>query len=142
MAGVLCTSHKTVQLGDTVRYGAGCYGLYFGLHCSQGRALLLNALGLAGYNYGGGGAEVCLYVCVEGDGAGREQQREAWREVARGTIKPQTVTRLALSSPVAVGDGATVGFYVRATKGSVCICDPSKHGALGTWRDARLNART
>ena len=90
---------------------------YVGLHCSQGRALLLNALGLVGCSYGFRDSEVCLYVCVEGDGAGREQQREAWREVARGTIKDCTVTRLALSSPVAVGDGATVGFYVRATKG-------------------------
>ena len=104
MAGVLCTSQGTVQLGDKV-YGDACAGLYFGLHCSQGRALLLNALGLAVY---GRDSEVCLYVCVEGDGAGREQQREAWREVARGTIKRCTVTRLALSSPVAVGDGATV----------------------------------
>eukprot|EP01043_Picozoa_sp_COSAG02_P041077 COSAG02_NODE_3378_length_6839_cov_12.056973_2_plen_544_part_00 len=132
-AGVLCTSHKTVRLGDYVDSGGGCGGLYFGLHCSQGRALLLNALGLAGNDYyGGGDSEVCLYVCVEGDGAGREQQREAWREVARGTIKDKTVTRLALSSPVAVGDGATVGFYVRATKGGVMICGSSKRGALGT----------
>eukprot|EP01043_Picozoa_sp_COSAG02_P045990 COSAG02_NODE_4261_length_5577_cov_3.258306_1_plen_454_part_10 len=112
-------------------YSGACSGLYFGLHCSQGRALLLNALGLAG-GYYGKDSEVCLYVCVEGDGAGREQQREAWREVARGTIKSRTVTRLALSSPVAVGDGATVGFYVRATKGCVMICGSSKQGALGT----------
>ena len=134
MAGVLSTSHATFKLGDmdTVHSGGCvCGGLYFGLQCSQGRALLIHALGLAGWALATGDAEVCLYVCVEGDGAGREQQREAWREVARGTIKRCTVTRLALSSPVAVGDGATVGFYVRATNGGLVLrCD--KLGALGT----------
>eukprot|EP01043_Picozoa_sp_COSAG02_P020142 COSAG02_NODE_986_length_15452_cov_17.818602_11_plen_1305_part_00 len=140
MAGVLSTSHKTVQLGDFVSWvdpdtgiasvhGNRIGGLYFGLQCSKGRALLINALGLPGggkYGY----TEVCLYVCVEGDGVGREQHREAWREVARGDLKDLTVTRLALSSPVAVGDGATVGFYLRATEGWVQMCH--KQGALGT----------
>ena len=39
---------------------------------------------------------MCLYVCVEGDGAGREQQREAWREVARGALEHRIVTLVSV----------------------------------------------
>ncbi len=132
MAGVLSTSHKSdCKLGDTVDSDRGCNGLYFGLRCIQGRAVLLTALGLPGYDYyGGTDSEVLVYVCVEGDGAGREQQREAWRQVASGALKDRTVTQLTLSTPVAVEEGATVGFYLRATKGYVQRCP--KQAALGT----------
>ena len=82
-AGVLYTSYRTVQLGDEVHAAGYCDGLYFGLQCSQGRALLTNALGLAGEAWFARDSEVCLYVCVEGDGAGRESNSarhgERWR---------------------------------------------------------------
>ena len=68
-----------------------------------------------------------VYAC-EGSSAGRETERAAWRHVGAGTLNANQSTRLALSSPVAVGAGATVGLLVQAGEGYVKY---SKTGEAG-----------
>ena len=75
----------------------------------------------------GGDAPVTIWAC-EGSGAGKETERGAWRQVGAGTLKEKQSTRLALSSPVAVGAGATVGLLVHAAKNYVRF---SKDGEAG-----------
>eukprot|EP01043_Picozoa_sp_COSAG02_P078513 COSAG02_NODE_17713_length_985_cov_2.787810_1_plen_229_part_10 len=117
---VLLATSTTAQLGSRV-YGYNLGGVYFSLQCSDAAApLIINALGIAGYGVGGDHSEAVLYMC---DGAGREQRREGWRQVGSAThLKDSIVTRLMLSSPVAVRAGATVGFYLYATRGYVVRC--------------------
>ena len=86
-------------------------GVYFDVR-SDGPAVTLTALTGGGY----GDAAVTIWAC-EGSGAGKETERGAWRQVGAGTLKLMQSTRLALSSPVAVGAGATVGLYVHSADG-------------------------
>ena len=87
-----------------------CYGVYFDVR-SDGPAVTLTALtGGAG----GGDRQVTIWAC-EGSGAGKQTERGAWRQVGAGTLKSKQSTRLALSSAVAVGAGATVGLLVHTT---------------------------
>ena len=97
-------------------------GVYFDVR-SDGPAVTLTALT-------GGGCtrdivEVTIWAC-EGSGAGKETERGAWRQVGAGTLKKKQSTRLALSSPVAVGAGATVGLLVHAAEGEVCYSKQGK----------------
>ena len=48
----------------------------------------------------------------------RQRAVGSWRQVGAGTLKNRKSTRLALSSPVEVGAGKTVGLYVHATDGN------------------------
>ena len=77
----------------------------------------------------GGDAPVTIWAC-EGSGAGKETERGAWRQVGYGTLKNNKSTRLALSSPVAVGAGATVGLLVHTTRGGVCYSKEGKAGEV------------
>ena len=77
---------------------AGNCGIFFDVR-SDGPAVTLTAL-TGGGRYGD--AEVTIWAC-EGSGAGKETERGAWRQVGAGTLKKAKSTRLALSSPVAVG---------------------------------------
>ena len=99
-------------------------GVYFDVR-SEGPAVRLTAIS-------GGGHErdrrVTIYVC-DGSSSGRETSRGAWREVGAGTLNGDRSTRVALSSPVAVGAGATVGLFVHTTSGKGV--NYSTQGAVG-----------
>ena len=99
------------------------FGVYFDVR-SNGPAVTLTALTGGGKL---GDAAVTIWAC-EGSGAGKETERGAWRQVGAGTLKKRKSTRLALSPPVAVGAGATVGLLVHAAKGYVRF---SKDGEAG-----------
>ena len=98
-------------------------GVYFDVR-SDGPAVTLTALTGGGFM---GDAPVTIWAC-EGSGAGKETERGAWRQVGAGTLKSHESTRLALSSPVAVGAGATVGLYVHSAERNVWL---SKKGEAG-----------
>ena len=117
MPSVLSTS-RSAGLEEKLDTKAGNGGLYFRVRCEGTEPVLLTGLCIPGFDLGEG-CQVALYVCVEGDGVGREQRREAWREQGAGALKHCIVTRLPLSSPVSVAAGATVSFYLRATNGYV-----------------------
>eukprot|EP01045_Picozoa_sp_COSAG04_P003386 COSAG04_NODE_137_length_23739_cov_18.665764_14_plen_593_part_00 len=119
---------KTVTLATSVSPDGGSGysdpGVYFDVR-SDGPAVTLTALtGGANYN---GDRQVTIWAC-EGEGAGKETERGAWRQVGAGTLKTQKSTRVALSSPVAVGAGATVGLFVHSTSHGVCF---TKEGGAG-----------
>ena len=123
MPSVLSTS-RSAGLGEKLDTSLGNSGLYFRVRCEGTEPVLLTGLCIPGFDLGEG-CQVVLYVCVEGNGVGREQRREAWREQGVGALKHCTVTRLPLSSPVSVAAGATVSFYLRATNGYVMYCKES-----------------
>ena len=99
-------------------------GVYFDVR-SDGPAVTLTALTGGGSVHGD--AAVTIWAC-EGSGAGKETERGAWRQVGAGTLKQKQSTRVALSSPVAVGAGATVGLLVHTAEGNVYF---SKQGEAG-----------
>jgi hypothetical protein len=117
-------------------------GVYFDVR-SNGPAVTLTALS-GGGNYCD--AAVVIYAC-EGSGVGRETERGAWRVVGAGTLKDVvelhwTVqgsekhatgasTRLALSPPLVVAAGATVGLFVHSAKRDSIGVQLSKRGKLG-----------
>ena len=117
-------------------------GVYFDVR-SNGPAVALTALSGGGHC---GDAAVVIYAC-EGSGVGRETERGAWRVVGAGTLKDVvelhwTVqgsekhatgasTRLALSPPLVVAAGATVGLFVHSAKRDSNGVQLSKRGKLG-----------
>ena len=125
MATTLATSDSPEKSSSSNK------GVYFDVR-SDGPALRLTALS-GGKAYGGWGsaggddAGVRVYAC-EGSSAGQETERGAWRQVGAGRLKKES-TRLALSSLVVVGAGATVGLCVHATNG--WLMRLSKPGKLG-----------
>jgi len=116
-------------------------GVYFDVR-SNGPAVTLTALS-GGGNYCD--AAVVIYAC-EGSGVGRETERGAWRVVGAGTLKDVVElhsgpswekhatgasTRLALSPPLVVAAGATVGLFVHSAKRDSIGVQLSKRGKLG-----------
>jgi len=118
-------------------------GVYFDVR-SNGPTVTLTALS-GGGNYCD--AAVVIYAC-EGSGVGRETERGAWRVVGAGTLKDapgreikdapgretggrEESTRLALSPPVVVAAGATVGLFVHSAKRDSNGVQLSKRGKLG-----------
>jgi len=107
-------------------------GVYFDVR-SNGPAVTLTALS-GGGNYCD--AAVVIYAC-EGSGVGRETERGAWRVVGAGTLRDASAygheksTRLALSPPVVVAAGATVGLFVHSAKRDSNGVQLSKRGKLG-----------
>ena len=120
-------------------------GVYFDVR-SNGPAVALTALSGDGSDNNGHDAAVVIYAC-EGSGVGRETERGAWRVVGAGTLKDVvelhwTVqgsekhatgasTRLALSPPLVVAAGATVGLFVHSAKRDSNGVQLSKEGKLG-----------
>ena len=107
-------------------------GVYFDVR-SNGPAVALTALSGDGHCCD---AAVVIYAC-EGSGVGRETERGAWRVVGAGTLKDasayghEKTTRLALSPPVVVAAGATVGLFVHSAKRDSNGVQLSKRGKLG-----------
>ena len=118
-------------------------GVYFDVR-SNGPAVALTALSGDGHCCD---AAVVIYAC-EGSGVGRETERGAWRVVGAGTLKDapgreikdapgretggrEESTRLALSPPVVVAAGATVGLFVHSAKRDSNGVQLSKRGKLG-----------
>ena len=117
---VTLATSASPETADTVNNG-----VYFDVR-SDGPAVTLAALtggGLGHYR------EVTIWAC-EGSGAGKETERGAWRQVGAGTLKEKQSTRLALSSPVAVGAGATVGLLVHAAEGNVLFSEGGEAGEV------------
>ena len=119
MATTLATSDSPEASGSSYK------GVYFDVR-SDGPAVTLTAL-TGGGQYGD--REVTIWAC-EGSGAGKETERGAWRQVGAGTLKERQSTRLALSSPVAVGAGATVGLLVHSAEGKVYYSKQGKAGEV------------
>ena len=107
-------------------------GVYFDVR-SNGPAVTLTALS-GGGNYCD--AAVVIYAC-EGSGVGRETERGAWWVVGAGTLRDASAygheksTRLALSPPVVVAAGATVGLFVHSAKRDSNGVQLSKEGKRG-----------
>ena len=118
-------------------------GVYFDVR-SNGPAVALTALSGDGHCCD---AAVVIYAC-EGSGVGRETERGAWRVVGAGTLKDapgreikdapgretggrEESTRLALSPPVVVAAGATVGLFVHSAKRDSNGVQLSKEGKRG-----------
>ena len=97
-------------------------GVFFDVR-SEGPPVRITAL-TGGCYYGD--RPVTVYAREEGAGAGKETERGAWREVGAGVWKNKQSTRLALSSPVSVRAGATVGLYVHTSDGSDGVCYTKK----------------
>ena len=110
-------------------------GVYFDVR-SNGPAVALTALSGDGSDNNGHDAAVVIYAC-EGSGVGRETERGAWRVVGVGTLRDASAygheksTRLALSPPVVVAAGATVGLFVHSAKRDSNGVQLSKEGKLG-----------
>ena len=118
-------------------------GVYFDVR-SNGPAVALTALSGDGHCCD---AAVVIYAC-EGSGVGWETERGAWRVVGAGTLKDapgreikdapgretggrEESTRLALSPPVVVAAGATVGLFVHSAKRDSNGVQLSKEGKRG-----------
>ena len=107
-------------------------GVYFDVR-SNGPTVALTALSGGGHS---GDAAVVIYAC-EGSGVGWETERGAWRVVGAGTLRDASAygheksTRLALSPPVVVAAGATVGLFVHSAKRDSIGVQLSKRGKLG-----------
>eukprot|EP01045_Picozoa_sp_COSAG04_P004560 COSAG04_NODE_200_length_20490_cov_33.582021_1_plen_3559_part_10 len=93
---------------------------------SDGPAVRLTALIGGAY---GGDRHVTIYSC-EGPGTARQTERAAWREVGAGALTKDQSTRLALSSPVLVAAGATVGLCVHSTRDGVKYSKEGKPGEV------------
>ena len=112
LTGAVAFRFASTSSASTSEKSSSCNrGVYFDVR-SEGPALTLTALSGAD----GTPAQVSVWAC-EGSGAGRETARAAWRQVGAGTLNANQSTRLALSTPGAVGVGATVGLYVHARAG-------------------------
>jgi hypothetical protein len=128
----------TLALSDGDWVVSGARGVFFDVR-SEGPAVRLTALtGAAWRNTGDKLVPVTVYA-HEGSGAGQEADKAAWRVVGAGVFqnRGKGTTRLALSSPVKVGPGKTVGLYVRASSGRcdrqrrVCISGSGTAGQVG-----------
>eukprot|EP01045_Picozoa_sp_COSAG04_P004018 COSAG04_NODE_170_length_21634_cov_12.250337_19_plen_481_part_00 len=147
------TQQKIAQLGATHRAtvvmsstpgssSVGDRGVFFDVRCS-GPGVRLTALSGGGclvFSNGAwnGAADVTIYACHDGSGRGRETDGSAWREVGAGTFKSKQSTRLALSTPLEVPAGATIGLYVHARRGRVELSSKGTLGDVDTGAESNV----